>query len=101
VLSASAFALRFFTPDHVDDRVLIVNLGADLSRTSFAEPLLAPPLGHDWELRWSSDDATYGGNGTPELFPDGCWIVPAESAVVLRPGPQSPRIPLPLFRRTA
>ena len=29
---ASAFALRFFTPDHDDDRVLIVNLGADLNR---------------------------------------------------------------------
>jgi maltooligosyltrehalose trehalohydrolase len=101
VLSGAAFALRFFTPDHLDDRTLIVNMGADLSRTSFAEPLLAPPAGRDWEVRWSSDDATYGGNGMPEMFPDGCWIVPAESAVLVRPGPQRPRNPLPLVRRTA
>src|SRR5207245_2994951 len=41
VLSASAFALRFFVDDHADDRLLIVNLGSDLNRDSFAEPLLA------------------------------------------------------------
>jgi maltooligosyltrehalose trehalohydrolase len=69
VLSASAFALRFFTPDHREDRVLIVNLGADLNRTSFAEPLLAPPAGSEWLVRWSSEDPAYGGGGTPEIQP--------------------------------
>jgi maltooligosyltrehalose trehalohydrolase len=87
VLSASAFALRFFTPDHREDRILIVNLGADLNRTSFAEPLLAPPAGSEWLVRWSSEDPTYGGGGTPEIQPDSQWFVPAESAVVLAPGP--------------
>ena len=99
VLSPSAFALRFFTPDHRDDRLLIVNLGADLRRASFAEPLLAPPHG-DWALRWSSEELAYGGGGTADPFPDGWWHVPAESALVLSPGPQRRRQPLPIvFRR--
>jgi maltooligosyltrehalose trehalohydrolase len=101
VLSSAAFALRFFTPDHADDRLLIVNLGADLVRESFAEPLIAPPGGTDWTLRWSSEHPVYGGNGTPELFPDGCWSIPGECALVLAPGPQRPRSPIPLIRRTA
>ena len=99
VLSASAFALRFFTPDHRGDRLLLVNLGADLQRSSFAEPLLAPPDGTDWELRWSSEDQAYGGGGTADPFPDGWWHLQAESAVVLAPGPVRRRPPLPLVRR--
>jgi maltooligosyltrehalose trehalohydrolase len=91
VLSAAAFMLRFFTPDHRDDRVLMVNLDGDLDRASFAEPLLAPPPGTDWQLRWSSDDAAYGGPGIAELFPDERWHIPAESAVLLIPGPARPR----------
>jgi maltooligosyltrehalose trehalohydrolase len=115
VLSASAFALRYFTPGHVDDRLLVVNLGADVTRGSFAEPLLAPPppprgAGKapgdrfertDWAVRWSSERATYGGSGTPDPFPDGCWRIPAESALFLGPGPKRPRQPLPIRRRTA
>ena len=101
VLSASAFVLRFSTPDHLDDRLVIVNLGPDLSRSSFAEPLLAPPTGTDWEVGWSSGDPTYGGNGTPEVFPEGRWLLPAETTLVLRPGPLRWRDPLPLVRRTA
>jgi maltooligosyltrehalose trehalohydrolase len=101
VLSPSAFALRFFTPAHTDDRVLIVNLGADISRGSFPEPLLAPPFGADWALRWSSEDPAYGGGGTPDTWPDGCWVIPGESALVLSPGPKRARDPLPRLRRTA
>lgn len=99
VLSASAFALRFFTPDHVADRVLIVNFGDDLFRTSFPEPLLAPPANTDWALRWSSEDPLYGGNGTPDVWPEDCWAIPGESALVLVPGPRRPRRPLPLLPR--
>src|SRR5205823_11506810 len=66
VLSASAFALRFFARDHADDRLLIVNLGADLNRDSFAEPLLAPPIDRAWEVRWSSEDPKYGGGGVAQ-----------------------------------
>jgi maltooligosyltrehalose trehalohydrolase len=99
VLAPSALALRFFTPDHLDDRVVVVNLGPDLNRPSFAEPLLAPPAGHDWVVRWSSEDPKYGGNGTPDTWPDGCWQIAAESALVIGPGPKRGRSPFPLVRR--
>ncbi|MGH9142944.1 MAG: malto-oligosyltrehalose trehalohydrolase [Vicinamibacterales bacterium] len=95
VLSPAAFGLRFFTPDHREDRLLIVNLGREIQRSSFAEPLLAPPAATDWRLEWSSDDARYGGPGTADMFPDDWWHVPAEAAVVLTPGPRRPRRPLP------
>jgi maltooligosyltrehalose trehalohydrolase len=101
VIAPSAFALRFFTPGHVDDRVVVVNLGVDLNRGSFAEPLLAPPAGTDWALRWSSEDPAYGGSGTPDTWPEDCWAIPGESTLVLSPGPKRPRRPLPLVRRTA
>ena len=101
ILGASAFALRFFTPDHADDRLLVVNFGADLSRGSFPEPLVAPPPDTDWTLRWSSGDPAYGGPGTPALWPHGCWLVPGESAVVLMPGPRREPRSAPRPRRTA
>jgi maltooligosyltrehalose trehalohydrolase len=101
VLSASAFALRFFTPDHNDDRVLLVNLGADLERPSIAEPLLAPPAGMDWTVQWSSEDPAYGGMGTPDIWPKGFWHLPCESAIVLAPGKALTPTLRPRLRRTA
>jgi maltooligosyltrehalose trehalohydrolase len=101
VLAPAALALRFFTPGHTDDRVVIVNLGADISRGSFPEPLLAPPPDSDWTLRWSSEDPAYGGGGTPDTWPDACWTIPAESALVLSPSVQRPSVALPRIRRTA
>jgi len=103
VLSASAFALRFFTEDHRYDRVLLVNLGSDLDRPSIAEPLLGPPADTDWLVRWSSEDPAYGGTGTPTLWPRGSWHIPGESAIVLAPGTPraTPVLRRPLKRRTA
>jgi maltooligosyltrehalose trehalohydrolase len=95
VLSASAFVLRFFTSDHREDRLLVVNLGAEIQRGSIAEPLFAPPADADWRLHWSSDDARYGGPGVAPLFPDEWWHIPAEAALVLIPGPCRPWRPLP------
>ena len=86
VLSASAFVLRFITTGHAGDRLLVVNLGPDLRRASFAEPLMAPPPDRDWGVIWSSEDPQYGGVGTPALWEDdGGWLIPAESALVLSP----------------
>ena len=100
VLGPQAFALRFFTDDHLNDRVLVVNLGLELLRNSFAEPLLAPTERGDWTLRWSSEDPVYGGAGTAELWPDELWRIPGESAHLLSPG--SPRSrPYGPRRRTA
>ena len=99
VLSPSAFALRFFTPDHRDDRLLVVNLGADLERPSIAEPLLAPPPDADWTPRWSSEESSYGGSGTADPFPDDWWRIQGESALLLRPGPRRRRHALPAVGR--
>jgi len=100
VLSPAACALRYFTPNHAEDRVVILNLGRDLRRASFAEPLLAPPAGTDWALNWSSENPRYGGTGTPDPWPDGQWHIAGESALVIAPGPRwRPR--LGTKRRTA
>jgi maltooligosyltrehalose trehalohydrolase len=101
VLSRHAFVLRFFTPAHDDDRLLVVNLGGDLVRESIAEPLVAPPFGADWRLQWSSEDPAYGGGGTRDVFPDALWRVPGESALVLQPGPRHEHRPWPKVRRSA
>ena len=101
VLGPSAFVLRFFSADHRDDRLLVVNLGADLTRGSFAEPLVAPPFDTHWQVHWSSEDPAYGGLGTPDLWPHGAWLLPGESAMVLAPGPKRAPRSKPRLRRTA
>ena len=83
VLAAEAFALRYFASDPADERLLCVNLGADLVAGSFAEPLVAPPDGFEWRVRWSSEDPQYGGTGTPEVVGQRGWKLPGHSAVLL------------------
>jgi len=83
VLGPEAFVLRFFTDRFEDERLLVVNLGADLVAGSFAEPLVAPAEGHQWHVRWSSEDPRYGGTGTPEIVGEAGWRIPGHSAVVL------------------
>jgi len=85
VLGPDAFVVRFFSDVPAGDRLLIVNLGADLARPSFPEPLLAPPAGSDWHLQWSSEAPEYGGGGVPAVTgPDG-WHILGQAAAVLRP----------------
>ena len=86
VLGPDAFVLRFFA-DGNDDRLLLVNLGRDLPLPEVPEPLLAPPLGKKWTVRWLSDDWAYGGSGVvaPESD-EGVWRIMGESAAVLGPG---------------
>jgi maltooligosyltrehalose trehalohydrolase len=88
VLSAHAFVLRFFGDTPAGDRLLIVNLGAELNRPSFAEPLIAPPFDSEWSVSWSSEHPKYGGSGTRDLWPDGTWSIPPESAIVCTPRPR-------------
>jgi maltooligosyltrehalose trehalohydrolase len=81
VLARAAFVLRMSRG--TDERLLIVNLGEPLVLTRVPEPLLAPPSGMEWRARWSSEDPTYGGLGTPEFtptmegwsFPGGCAVL--------------------------
>ena len=85
VLAAEAFVLRYTAEAPGDERLLCVNLGPDLAAASFAEPLVAPPDGRQWRVRWSSEDPAYGGTGTPEIVGDRGWMMPGHSAVVLEP----------------
>ncbi len=86
VLSSEAFLLRFFGGEE-GDRLLVINLGADLTLSPIPEPLLAPPEGGEWAVTWSSENPAYGGGGTPPLEPVGNWIIPGHAAFVLTPHP--------------
>jgi maltooligosyltrehalose trehalohydrolase len=84
VLGDDAFVLRFFVKDK-QDRLLVVNLGLDLHLDPAPEPLLAPPEGCRWTLRWSSEDPRFGGHGTYPLDSEENWRIPGHAAVVLQP----------------
>ena len=93
-LGSEAFVLRYFAPsdggtvesdratprshhDTEGDRLLIVNLGRDLALPSVPEPLLAPPAGCLWQVRFSTEDPVYGGGGTPPVEDErGRWRLP-------------------------
>ncbi|HVR64649.1 MAG TPA: malto-oligosyltrehalose trehalohydrolase [Polyangia bacterium] len=68
------------------DRLLLVNLGADLDLSVAPEPLLAPPAR---DLRWHpllcSEEPRFGGAGTPTTpdSDDQGWRIPAAAAYFL------------------
>jgi len=66
-----------------EDRLLMVNLGTDLSLVPNPEPLLAPPAQRSWVELWSSEDPRYGGSGTPASDVRGPWTLAAHSALLL------------------
>ena len=82
VLGSEACCVRYFALDG-RDRLLLLNLGADLAIAVAALPLLAPPAAMRWELLWSSEDPAYGGSGTAPIDQDGGWRLPGHAAVVL------------------
>jgi maltooligosyltrehalose trehalohydrolase len=84
VLSAEAFVLRFFG-ETAGDRLLVVNLGLDLTLEPAPEPLLAPLTGSRWEVLWSSEDPRYGGAGAPPPEDEeGRWRIAGRTATVLK-----------------
>ena len=85
VLGDEAFLLRYYGPSDAEDRLLLVNLGTDKVICPMPEPLLAPPLGCEWAIRWSSEDVIYGGLGTPALLMHDHWKLLGESALWLGP----------------
>jgi maltooligosyltrehalose trehalohydrolase len=82
VIAERAFALRWFGSV---DRLLLVNLGAELLLASLPEPLLASPTPAGWAILWSSEDAAYGGAGTAPVETDLGWRIPGQAAVLLGP----------------
>ena len=92
VLAEHALVFRWFSTrtlptagEIARDRLLIVNLGAELCVTAVPEPLLAPPTPEGWEIRWSSEDPEYGGAGTAPIETAANWRVPGHAAIVLSP----------------
>jgi maltooligosyltrehalose trehalohydrolase len=88
VLGPEAFVLRFFDEGGAD-RLLLVNLGADLALNPAPEPLLAPPEDMLWRILWSSDDIAYGGAGVAPVETRRNWRIPGQAAVLLEPQPRS------------
>jgi maltooligosyltrehalose trehalohydrolase len=82
-LATRAFVLRWNGDAAGPDRLLLVNLGAELSLDVLPEPLLAPPPALTWDLLWCSEDPRYGGAGTAPVESDAGWWLPAEAAVLL------------------
>jgi maltooligosyltrehalose trehalohydrolase len=83
VLGSASFVLRFFAGEN-DERLLIVNFGRRQVLAPAPEPLLAPPLGFEWETMWTSESPRYGGPGAVPLVTQEQWLLPAEAAVALR-----------------
>lgn len=83
VLGPEAFVLRYFGEG--EDRLLLVNLGRDLSLRPAPEPLLAPMQDKLWRIAWSSESPKYGGTGT--AHPDSIrnWYLPGHSAIWMKP----------------
>ena len=88
VLGPASFLLRYFSEDNSDDRLLVVNFGENRELNPIPEPLLAPPLGLEWETLWSSESARYGGSGTAAVATQDKWTLPAEATVALRLVPE-------------
>src|SRR5438132_10862160 len=88
VLGPASFVLRYFSDGNIDDRLLVVNLGKQRVLTPAPEPLLAPPLGFEWETLWSSESVSYGGPGAVAVATQESWTLPAEATVALRLVPE-------------
>lgn len=84
VLAPEAFLLRFFGRDG-DDRLLIVNLGADLNLNPAPEPLLAPTNQASWRMMFCTEAPEYGGCGMPEYEGgEANWQLPGHAAALFR-----------------
>jgi maltooligosyltrehalose trehalohydrolase len=82
LLGPRAFLLRAFHAS--GHRLIVVNLGDDLTLDPAPEPLLAARPGRRWRLLIDSEDVRYGGKGYAEPERDGVWQLTAHSACVFR-----------------
>jgi maltooligosyltrehalose trehalohydrolase len=87
VLASSAFLLRYSAAERAapDDRLLVVNVGAEVDVPVFSEPLLSVYPHQGWQVVWSSEAARYGGSDGLAEWATPPWTLPAESATVLAP----------------
>ncbi|MDQ2825293.1 MAG: malto-oligosyltrehalose trehalohydrolase [Verrucomicrobiota bacterium] len=87
VLGPASFVLRYIAEEN-DHRLLVVNFGNLQKLTSIPEPLLAPPLGFEWESIWTTESPSYGGPGAVTVATQNEWTLPAEATVALRLVPE-------------
>src|SRR5262249_48761103 len=85
VCSEHAFVLRW-TGGDLGERLLVVNLGAEVELHPAPEPLLAPPRSVQWHMIWSSDEPRYDGPGALNPSTPQGWTLPGESAILLGAG---------------
>ena len=81
VLGPEAFVIRYFSEE--GDRLLLANLGTDLTLSHVPEPLLASPKREPWKILWSSESLRYRGIGVAPVETDTGWSVPGHAAIVL------------------
>lgn len=81
LLAERAFLIRFLCP--AGDRLIVVNLGEDVTLAPAPEPLLAPRLGWEWKHVFSSEAVQYGGQGFIPPHEAGTWKLSANCASVL------------------
>lgn len=86
VIGPQAFVLRYFV-EAGQDRLLVVNLGADLDLRHAPEPMLAPPEKKRWQVLWSSEEMKYRGSGYINPDSDQGWRIQGESATILAAAP--------------
>ncbi|OJH34043.1 malto-oligosyltrehalose trehalohydrolase [Cystobacter ferrugineus] len=83
VLSKEALVLRYFGGEWEGDRLLLLNLGAELEMAPCPEPLLVAPPGNKWRPLLASEHVRYGGMGSPPFAEDGRIRIPGQMALVL------------------
>jgi len=84
VLGPASFVLRYFSKEN-DDRLLVVNFGESQILHPAPQPLLAPPSGYRWETLWTTESPRYAGASAALIATPEQWVLPADSAVAVRP----------------
>lgn len=91
VIGPNAFMLRWFASGRGADRLLIVNLGADLFIRSIPDALFAPPMDTEWRLMFSTENPAYGGIGQAPLDLMDRWRLAGDSALLFGASPAGQR----------
>jgi maltooligosyltrehalose trehalohydrolase len=81
--------LRFDGTTEALDRLLVVNLDPDLDIGALAEPLVAPPAGHEWYAACCSEEARYGGSGVAASTPPARLMATGHAATIFMPRARS------------
>jgi len=77
--------LRFEGATPSIDRLVVVNLDADVNLAALPDPIVAPPANHEWRVRWCSEDAKYGGSGIVASAPPERLLAGGRATTVFEP----------------